>query len=58
MSKLDDIVLKPAYWQLDKYEIAKIDLKILMLELYGSALKEADSFEDVGDLFRKKVKQL
>lgn len=58
MSKLDDIILKPAHWQLDKYELAKIDVKILILELYGDSLKEAGNFEDVGNLFRKKVEAL
>lgn len=33
MSKLDEIILKPAHWQLDDYKEARRELKNLFLEL-------------------------
>mgnify|MGYP003499872688 FL=1 len=49
MSKLDDITKDP---------IKQVDIKILILELYADSLRDAGSFENLGDTLRKKVAEL
>lgn len=59
MSKLDDIVkpvatLHPVF----NNEMKKLDMKILMLEIFGDAMKEAKTIAEVGEIYRKKVSEL
>lgn len=56
MTKLDEIVKSHATLNPNiTKEIKKLDVKILMLEVYGEALKEAATLAEVAEIYRKKV---
>ncbi len=56
MSKLDNIVMGAGI-STSGMQYMKLDIKILMLEIFGEALATKD-ITKMGELFRKKVDEL